>query len=139
MKQAYGGVIIDDAGRVLLRRPRNQYDDYAWTFAKGGPDGDETPEQAALREVREESGIEAEIVTPIPGRFEGGMTVTGYFLMRVVSDHGDFDRKETEQVVWATPEAARAMIAETQNGPGRARDLAVLEAGLSAWSPRQQA
>ena len=29
---------------------------------KGHPDGDETPEQAAAREVREETGVEAELV-----------------------------------------------------------------------------
>lgn len=32
---------------------------------KGHPDGDETPEQAALREVREETGVHAHVVEPL--------------------------------------------------------------------------
>ncbi|CAB4916225.1 unannotated protein [freshwater metagenome] len=32
---------------------------------KGHPDGDETAEQAALREVREETGVQAEVVEPL--------------------------------------------------------------------------
>jgi len=32
-------------------------DDIYWTFPKGHPEGDETPKEAALRELEEESGI----------------------------------------------------------------------------------
>jgi 8-oxo-dGTP pyrophosphatase MutT (NUDIX family) len=32
-------------------------DDVYWTFPKGHPEGDETPEETALREMREEAGI----------------------------------------------------------------------------------
>jgi 8-oxo-dGTP diphosphatase len=38
---------------VLVHRPA--YDD--WSFPKGKPDGDETGEQTALREVEEETGL----------------------------------------------------------------------------------
>jgi hypothetical protein len=49
---AYGGVLIDTNGRVLLRRPKSDFDGYVWTFPKGRPDAGETPEQAALRGKR---------------------------------------------------------------------------------------
>jgi len=59
---AAGGVIIDSAiggPRVLLvHRPR--YDD--WSFPKGKLDPGETFEGAALREVREETGLECRII-----------------------------------------------------------------------------
>ena len=45
---AYGGVLIDDAGRILLREPTDHFGGYVWTFAKGRIDKGETPEQAAL-------------------------------------------------------------------------------------------
>lgn len=32
---SFGGVLFDDQGRVLLRRPANEFDGYVWTFAKG--------------------------------------------------------------------------------------------------------
>jgi len=126
-KKAFGGVVFDKQGCVLLRRPANLYDGYVWTFPKGRPDPGESPEEAALREVREETGVEAEIVAPIPWQFEGGTTSNGYFVMRLVSEHHGFD-SETEAICWAEPEAARRLIRETTNETGRKRDRAVLGA-----------
>jgi 8-oxo-dGTP pyrophosphatase MutT (NUDIX family) len=59
---AAGGIVIDyatHAPRVLLVH-RPAYDD--WSFPKGKLDKGETVEQAALREVREETGLECRIV-----------------------------------------------------------------------------
>ena len=36
-----------------------------WSLAKGTPDGDETLEQTAVREVREETGLDVELLEPI--------------------------------------------------------------------------
>ncbi len=41
---------------VLGRRHRDRRRS-AWSLPKGTPDGDETPEQTALREVAEETGL----------------------------------------------------------------------------------
>lgn len=65
-KIAYGGVVFDEAGLVLLRKPKGEYDGYKWTFPKGRPDPGESPEAAALREVFEESGVKACII----GKFQ---------------------------------------------------------------------
>lgn len=141
--QAAGGVLIDEHGRVLLRRPKDGYGGYAWTYPKGRVDAGETVEQAALREVREESGWDAEIVSQISGPgahgdFEGDTTVTRFFLMRPLRVAADFGRKETEAVAWATPNGARRMIAETTSAAGRVRDLAVLEGALGAAAEVQE-
>ena len=60
---AAGGIVIDaksaDSPLVLLvHRPK--YDD--WSFPKGKLDAGETIEQAALREVKEETGLDCRIV-----------------------------------------------------------------------------
>jgi ADP-ribose pyrophosphatase YjhB (NUDIX family) len=55
---AYGGIILDEKKRVLLRRPRGDFDRYVWTFPKGRP----APELAALREVKEETGYSAKVI-----------------------------------------------------------------------------
>lgn len=64
---AYGGVVISRDGYFLLREVKNHFDGYVWTFAKGRPDKGESPREMALREVWEEMGVRASILTPIEG------------------------------------------------------------------------
>lgn len=125
---AYGGILVNRQGQILLRSPKGHFDGYAWTFAKGRPDSGETPEQAALREVREETGHEARITSKLEGRFEGGTTANEYWMMASKHDHGDFDRGETSEVRWVPLEEAAGLISQTTNPTGRKRDLAVLVA-----------
>lgn len=136
MKEAFGGVLIDDQGRVLLRYPTGNFGGYAWTFPKGGADKGETPEVAALREVLEETGYEAEIVAPIAGTFAGSTSTTRYWLMRPLRQVRTPDPAETSAVKWATFDEAPTLIAETPSAGGRKRDLAVCEAARSAWERR---
>ena len=59
-----GGVVYrrqDDEVEVILAARRTRRGDLAWGLAKGGIEAEESAEQAAVREVREETGIEAEI------------------------------------------------------------------------------
>ena len=125
-EMAYGGVVINDEGKILLREPRDHFDNYVWTFSKGGQKPGETPQQTAEREVLEETGIKAEIKDRLPGVYEGGTTENTYFLMSFVEDTGKFDR-ETQSVRWVIPEEARVLISMTTNPIGRKRDLKVLE------------
>ncbi len=128
---AFGGVVFDGGGRVLLRKPAGEFDGYAWTFPKGRPKAGEPAERAAVREVREETGVRATIVVKIPGTYRGGTSHTSYYRMTPVQDVGDFDRAETERVVWVEPAEARRLIAQTRNEVGRRRDLDVLAAALT--------
>jgi ADP-ribose pyrophosphatase YjhB (NUDIX family) len=59
-----GGVVYrteDDATEICLTARRTRRGDLVWGLPKGAVEPDESPEEAALREVREESGLEAEI------------------------------------------------------------------------------
>jgi 8-oxo-dGTP pyrophosphatase MutT (NUDIX family) len=111
-----GGVVYrrrDGAVEVLLAARRTRRGDLAWGLAKGGIEPDESIEEAAVREVREETGIEAEIEETL------GETryfyiwdevrvrkVVHFFLMRAVggdtADHDD----EMEDVKWFPLERA---------------------------------
>lgn len=54
-------VIADDRDRVLLAL-WNEAPEPLWTMPGGGVELDETPEQGAVREVREETGYDVELV-----------------------------------------------------------------------------
>ena len=128
---SYGGVLVDEGGRVLVRKPKGEFDGYVWTFAKGEAKG-ATPKHAALSAVHSRTGYLAEIVAPIPGAFHGGASVSEYFLMRPIGEPLTFDPARTEKVMWVEPDEAVKLVGKTHNVTGRARDLAVLHAALGA-------
>ena len=135
LEPAYGGVVINRHGQVLLMEPKDHFDGYAWTFPKGRPRAGETPEATAIREVYEETGVRARIERPMPGTFEGGTTLTTYFLMSMVRDTKQFGN-ETQSVKWATEDEAEQMLGQTTNVKGRERDLKVLIAGFDLQRSR---
>ena len=49
---------FQDGDYLLCREFRFAVNDYVWEFPTGVIDGDETPEEAAKRELREETGLE---------------------------------------------------------------------------------
>jgi len=54
-------VLVDDRQRILLAL-WNEGPTPAWTVPGGGVEEGETPEEAAVREVREETGYDVELV-----------------------------------------------------------------------------
>lgn len=103
-----GGVVVNERGEIALVKPSGGYGGYKWTFPKGRVEGRELFEQAALREVKEESGLVGEIVELI-GKFEGTSSYTYYYLMKLVKDTKHYDW-ETEEVKFVTPEEAKGML-----------------------------
>ena len=89
-----GGIIVW-RDRVVLRRTAPG----EWVFPKGWIDPGETAEQTALREVREETGLRAEIVQLAGSaayQADGETRDVVYYLMRVTdspewSDHAGVD------------------------------------------------
>ncbi len=63
-----GGVVYRHQGgdtEVTLAARRTRRGELVWGLPKGGIDEGETAEEAAIREVREETGLEAEIEAPL--------------------------------------------------------------------------
>jgi 8-oxo-dGTP pyrophosphatase MutT (NUDIX family) len=59
-----GGVVyrtVDDGVEICLAARRTRRGELAWGLPKGLVERDEAPEAAALREVEEETGLQAEI------------------------------------------------------------------------------
>jgi 8-oxo-dGTP pyrophosphatase MutT (NUDIX family) len=109
-----GGVVVR-GGEVIVIVPVKRAGDGRRVLGlpKGHPDGDETPEQAALREVAEETGVRAELVEElgdIAYRYEYRgrriHKVVRFFLFDYRSgDVGDHDH-EIEEARWMALEAA---------------------------------
>ncbi len=54
---SYGVLVFAPDGAVLMVEQNGSRGDVFWTFPKGHPEAGETPEETALREVEEETGI----------------------------------------------------------------------------------
>jgi len=82
------GVLVEQGNKVLLVRRRIGARRRLWTFPAGFIDFDESPAEAAVRECREETGLEVEItglLDVIAGReHERGADVVIVYCARIV-------------------------------------------------------
>ena len=120
--EAAGGVVTRDGLFAVVHRPR--YDD--WTLPKGKLDAGETFEQAALREVEEETGLRCTLVRALPSTeysVRGRPKVVRYWLMDVVEDPGFAPNDEVDELRWLSAADAAALLTYD-------RDKEVVEAAL---------
>jgi len=99
-----------EGGRVaLVHRP--EYDD--WTLPKGKLDPGESFEEAALREVEEETGLRARLVRELPAveyEVKGRPKLVRYWLMEVESDPGFVPNDEVDELRWVEPSEALELL-----------------------------
>lgn len=124
---AYGVILINAKGQVLLREPSGHFGGYVWTFAKGRPDPGETPAQTAIREALEETGYHVELLDVIPETFKGTTTSSAFFLAGPIGKQGK-PTSETSATRWVGFDEAVGLIAQTHSKTGQDRDLAILRA-----------
>lgn len=134
---SYGGVVIRNDGMILVVEPANHYSGVIWTFPKGGIDAGETPEQAGLREVKEESGWDAEIIAKIDGSWKGTTTITEYFLMKPIGVQGEWQyqgtsKEETWRTVFVPYDCARLLVSSSHKKSAE-RDVEVLDKAYQMW------
>jgi 8-oxo-dGTP pyrophosphatase MutT (NUDIX family) len=117
-----GGLVFDRTGRLALVRERKRSGERRWTLPKGKLEAGETIEQAALREVHEEAGVQARIRGYV-GVHEGRRSFIHYFHMEVVrvGEHRD---ARVEEVRFVAPERASELVRSS-------RDRRILRAARS--------
>jgi 8-oxo-dGTP diphosphatase len=106
--RAAGGVVARGGCVLLVHRPR--YDD--WTFPKGKLEQGETWEDAALREVEEETSLRCELGEEV-GRthyeVRGEPKEVRYFHMTATGE--PLAQNEVDEVRWVTLDEAAALLA----------------------------
>jgi 8-oxo-dGTP pyrophosphatase MutT (NUDIX family) len=131
-----GGVVYrrgeDGEIQVVLASRRTRRGDLAWGLAKGGIEDGETKEQAAIREVREETGLTATIEADLGDTryiyvWEDVRIrkTVHFFLMRCTGGDVEDRDDEMEEIRWFPLERAmkRAAYRGERDVLGRAEDL----------------
>ncbi len=116
-----GGLVVDLNGEVpkgaLIGRTDRQ-GRLLWSLPKGHIEAGETAEQAALREVREETGIDGEILAEL-GTIDFWFVADGrrihktvrHYLMRMVSGELSDADVEVDEVAWVPLPDIRGQLA----------------------------
>ena len=105
-----GGVVFRPGAagpEVVLASRRTQRGELAWGLPKGQVEQDEHPEETAVREVREETGIDADVQADL-GEISYFYVWEGvrvrksvrFYLMRATGGDVSFHDHEMEEVAW---------------------------------------
>jgi len=118
---AAGGVVLRDGEHGIEVALLGRANDGSWVFPKGTPAPAESIEETALREVREETGLDVRIIRPL-----GEMTysfaaggerihkIVHFFLMEATGGDPSLHDTEYDEVRWVTvPEARRMLTFDT--------------------------
>ena len=114
-----GGIVFNEKGQVLVTQHSQNKN---WSFPKGWIDEGESSEQAALREVKEEGGVVAEIVAKLGyNKYvytfdnEKIFKVVTYFLIKYISGEAKDHDWEVSEANWYAPEDALKQLTFSQD------------------------
>ena len=117
---AAGGVVIRRNSEGVLESLLVQHIEHkGWGFPKGHLDADETPDQAALREVEEETGVRGGIAIALPStnytfvNAKKGMIykTVHWYLMHYEGPGEQTHAHEVESVAWLSTDLIRERLA----------------------------
>ena len=102
--QGAAAAIVDDDGRILL--VKENYDRRRWNFPGGRVEPGEAPQDAAVREAREETGVDVR-VDGIVGiyRLDNGFLATLFAATIVRGTPARPQTGEIDEVGWFAPDA----------------------------------
>jgi 8-oxo-dGTP diphosphatase len=96
--------IIVDQGKVLMARRRAAEGEISWVFPGGAIEAGESPEDAAVREVAEETGLKVEAIKALGDRVHPKSGVPMFYVaVRLVGGEARVaDDDELDAVAWVT-------------------------------------
>jgi len=94
--------IITDGGKVLMARRRASEGEISWVFPGGAIEAGESPEEAAVREVDEETGLKVEVIKVLGDRVHPKSKVPMHYVaVRPVGGEARVaDDEELDAVAW---------------------------------------
>ena len=107
--------VLDDGRIVLIRQYRYLRNRYGIEFVMGGIQNGETPAQTAVRELKEEAGLQSSNFSKI-AEFDpyigSAKDVSHVFLANEISGSGEINLEETEdlEVIYRRPDEIDIMI-----------------------------
>lgn len=108
--QAAGGVVLRKGKVCVIHRP--DYED--WSLPKGKLTKGETHEQAALREVHEETGLRCTLGPELSSQDytdrKGRPKTVRWWAMRVLGDDGLTPSDEVDQRRWVSTDDAERLL-----------------------------
>ena len=131
------GGIVRKGNLWLIRRPTPNLEyrgNLGWSWPKGWVDEGENLEEAAVREVGEEGGVEAKVIKKLrtlkiffKDQGELVMKFITYFVMEYESDVPGGFGEETAETKWVTEEEAIELLAHKNERELLRKALEVLE------------
>lgn len=136
---AAGGVLLrwegDTLAVAVIHRGRRR----DWSFPKGHLEAGESSEEAALREVEEETGLRCRLLAALPsvryGDNNGRMKQVDYWTMAVI-DGGFCENDEVDELRWLGPPEAMGLLSYRTDREVLAAALATVGRDERAAPPR---
>jgi 8-oxo-dGTP pyrophosphatase MutT (NUDIX family) len=124
-------IVQEPDGRIWTFEPKGHFGGYERTLSKGRVDEGQTEQQAALRELWEETGLLGEITGDV-GWYRGTTTMTHYFTARRTGGAPwAHDGHETAAVYLQAPEVAAAALQERD--VNALRDAGIAHGHAEGW------
>lgn len=126
VKNSVAGVVpVDELGHLILTREyRSASGEVRWRIPIGSINPDETPESAARRELREETGLNARLLTPLVTRRRpsGWIKQVSHFFLAEKLFGSPLSSGEIEQIELhrLTQEKVKSKISSAEMGEGTA-------------------
>lgn len=108
------GIVVHE-GKVLLLKRAKKEGNLSWVFPGGKIEAGESSEDAVVREVAEETGIQCEAVNLLETKVhpDTGVMISYWRCNALTTDALNQEQDKATEVIWVTPEDAENLITST--------------------------